>query len=71
MEIEEVAPSTPEKILQARRSRRRGPRRRGRARAGAGASASGALRRDGAAFLQALAKAFVELDCSLARSTRW
>src|SRR5262249_39971167 len=66
VEIEEVAHRSPEKILRAAFSPERGLASTDAQRLSAGIGLSGATATRAAAFLQALAKAYVELDCSLA-----
>ena len=66
MEIEEVAAETPEKILKAAFSPGAGLSDADARRLAEGIGLEGALADKGVAFMQALAKAFAELDCSLA-----
>ena len=66
VEIEEVAHKHPEKILKQAFSPARGLAEADARRLASGIGLSGASLEQGAAFLEALAKAFVELDCSLA-----
>ncbi len=66
MDIEEVAARTPEKILRAAYSPARGLDKAEAERLARGIGLAGALLPQAVGFLQALAKAFVELDCSLA-----
>ena len=66
MEIEEVAEKTPDKILRAPFSPDGGLSREDALRLSEGIAIPEALVESGADFMQGLAKAFVELDCSLA-----
>jgi len=66
MEIEEVAAKTPEKILKAAFSPATGLAEADAKRLAEGIGLTGALTAKGVAFMQALAKAFSEMDCSLA-----
>lgn len=66
MEIEKVAAETPEKILKASFSPEAGLDAEDAKRLAAGIGLEGALQDKAVEFMQALAKAFCELDCSLA-----
>jgi succinyl-CoA synthetase beta subunit len=66
VEIEEVAERHPEKILKAPFSPAAGLSDGEAKRLAQGIGLTGTLEAKGAAFMQALAKAFVELDCSIA-----
>src|SRR5882672_4238895 len=66
MDIEEVAAHTPEKILKAPFSPKAGLARDDAKKLAAGIGVPAALQDKAAEFMVALAKAFVELDCSLA-----
>ncbi len=66
MDIEEVAANTPEKILKAAFSPETGLDATEARRLAEGIGLTGGLADKGVAFMQALAKAFCELDCSLA-----
>jgi succinyl-CoA synthetase beta subunit len=66
MEIEEVAASHPEKILRAAFSPSKGLSGTEAARLAAGIGIPAALQPKAVEFMQALAKAFCELDCSIA-----
>ena len=66
MEIEEVAASHPEKILRAAFSPAKGLPSDAAARLAAGIGIPAALQPKAVEFMQALAKAFCELDCSIA-----
>jgi succinyl-CoA synthetase beta subunit len=66
MEIEEVAASHPEKILRAAFSPSKGLPSDAAARLAAGIGIPAALQPKAVEFMQALAKAFCELDCSIA-----
>jgi len=66
VEIEEVAHKSPEKILKQAFSPAKGLADSDALRLAKGIGLSGATAEKGAAFLKALCKAFVELDCSLA-----
>ena len=66
VEIEKVAEEQPEKILKCAFSPSKGLADADAQRLAAGIGLAGASAEKGAAFLKALAKAFLELDCSLA-----
>ena len=66
VEIEEVARKSPEKILKAAFSPEKGLSSSDAQRLSQGVGLTGALAEKGATFLQALAKAYVELDCTIA-----
>ena len=66
VEIEEVAHKSPEKILKAAFSPEKGLSSADAKRLSQGIGLAGPLAEKGAAFLQALAKAYVELDCTIA-----
>jgi len=66
VEIEKVAEERPEKILKCPFSPARGLSDADARKLATGIGLTGATAEKGAAFLQALAKAYVELDCSLA-----